>query len=292
MKMKLGLAIGVLLATVGFLQAHIDETFGRYRSTEEILYVDDPAVLKRALVGFENVAADLYWLRTIQYFGGKRLKEANKNYDLLEPLLRITVTLDPNFETAYTYGATFLSEPAPFGAGMPEKAVALIDDGIREHPDHWRFYLDKGFVYYWHLRDFHRAAEIFLEGSKLPGAPFWMQAIAGRALAQGGERETARSLWQALYDVAETSQQRENAVAHLMQLDALDQMDALRRVVAAYRERSGRGPQNWQELVAAGMLSGIPLDPTGAPYVLDGTTGEVSTSPETGLGLLPGSREQ
>jgi hypothetical protein len=274
------------------LQAHIDESFGSYRSTEEILYVDDPAVLKRALVGFENVAADLYWLRTIQYFGGKRRAEADKNFDLLEPLLRITVTLDPDFKVAYTYGATFLSEPAPFGAGIPEKAVGLIDEGIREHPDHWRFYLDKGFVYYWHLRDYRGAAEIFLEGSKLPGAPFWMQAMAGRALAQGGDREMARSLWQVLYDTAETSQQRENAVAHLMQLDALDQMDALRRVVAAYRERAGRGPKNWQELVAAGMLNGIPADPTGAPYVLDEATGEVRTSPDTGLGLLPGNREK
>jgi tetratricopeptide (TPR) repeat protein len=285
--MKKAPAIGALLAAVGLLQAHIDESFGPNRATEEVLYVDDPAVLKRALVGFENVAADLYWLRTIQYFGGKRLEQTDKNYELLEPLLRITVTLDPNFKIAYTYGATFLSEPLPFGAGKPEKAVALIDDGIREHPDHWRFYLDKGFIYYWHLRDFDRAAGIFLEGSKLPGAPFWMRAIAGQALAQGGDRETARGLWQALHDTAETSQQRENAVAHLMQLDALDEMDALRRVVDLYRARVGRAPGDWRELVAAGMLPGIPVDPTGAPYVLDGATGEVRTSPETGLGLLP-----
>lgn len=285
--MKAGLAIVALLVAVGFLQAHLDETFGRYRSTEEILYVDDPVVLKRALVGFENVAADLYWLRTIQYFGGKRLAETTKNYDLLEPLLRITVTLDPDFKIAYTYGATFLSEPAPFGAGMPEKAVALIDDGIREHPDHWRFYLDKGFLYYWHFRDFERAAEIFLEGSKIPGAPFWMRTIAGQALAEGGDRETARGLWQALHDTAETPQQRENAIGHLRQLDALDQMDALHRLVDAYRERVGRAPGNWGELVAAGMLPGVPLDPTGAAYVLDGATGEVRTSPETGLGVLP-----
>jgi hypothetical protein len=288
--MKPGFAIAALLVAVGFLQAHIDETFGLYRSTEEILYVDDPVFLKRALVGFENVAADLYWLRTIQYFGGRRLAETDKKFDLLEPLLRITVTLDPDFKIAYTYGATFLAEAAPFGAGLPDRAVALIDDGIREHPDHWRFYLDKGFIYYWHLRDFERAAEIFLEGSELPGAPFWMRTMAGRALAQGGDRETARGLWRMLHDTAETSQQRENALAHLMQLDALDQMDALGKLVDAYRGRVGRAPRDWQELISAGMLSGIPVDPTGAAYVLDGTTGEVRTSPETGLGLLPSHR--
>ena len=285
--MKPGFAIAALFVAVGFLQAHIDEAFGLYRSTEEILYVDDPVVLKRALVGFENVAADLYWLRTIQYFAGTRRVETGKRFDLLEPLLRITVTLDPDFKIAYTYGATFLAEPAPIGAGVPQKAAALIDDGIRQHPDHWRFYMDKGFIYYWHLRDFERAAEIFLEGSQIPGAPFWMRGMAGRALAQGGDRETARGLWQVQHDTAETFQQRENARTHLMQLDALDQMDALQKLVDAYRGRVGRVPRDWQELISAGMLSGIPVDPTGAAYVLDGTTGEVATSPETGLGILP-----
>jgi hypothetical protein len=288
--MKPMFAIGALLVAVAFVQAHIDESFGLYRSTEEILYVDDPAVLKRALVGFENVAADLYWLRTIQYFGGKRREETAKNYDLLEPLLRITVTLDPSFKIAYSYGATFLSEPFPYGAGMPEKGIALIDDGIREHPEHWRFYLDKGFIYYWYLQDFDKAAEIFLEGSKVPGAPWWMVTTAGEAFSKGGEQETARALWKTLHDTAETPQQRDNAAIHLRQLDALDEMDSLRELVEAYRAEVGRLPADFRELVSAGVLTGIPLDPTGAPYVLDPATGEIGTSSETKLGFLPSNR--
>jgi hypothetical protein len=99
--------------------------------------------------------------------------------------------------------------------------VGLIDDGIRQHPEHWRFYLDKGFLYYWYLRDYKKAAEIFLEGSELEGAPFWMRTTAGRALAQGGDRQTARGLWQMLHDTADPPQQRDNAAIHMMQLDAL-----------------------------------------------------------------------
>jgi hypothetical protein len=285
--MKPGLLIGALFLAVAAIQSRLDESFGQYRSTEEILYIDNPRVLKKALVGFENVAADLYWLRTVQYFGGKRRDAANKNFDLLEPLLRITVTLDPKFKIAYTYGAVFLSEPFPQGAGMPSKGIALIDDGIRQHPGHWRFYLDKGFIYYWYLRDFNKAAEIFLEGSKLEGAPFWMKTTAGRTLLEGGNRQTARALWQVLHDTAETPQQRDNATIHLRQLDALDRLDALRSVVAVFRERFGRPPGRWEELMAAGLLPSIPIDPTGAPYVLDPSSGEVRPSPESELGALP-----
>ena len=285
--MKPSIAIGVLFLLVYTVQSHIDQAFGEYRSTEEILYIDNPRVLKQAMLGYENLAADLYWLRAVQYFGGKRRDATNKNFDLLEPLMRITVTLDPKFKIAYTYGATFLSEPFPQGAGLPLKGVALLDDGIRQHPEHWRFYLDKGFLYYWYLRDYKKAAEIFLEGSELEGAPFWMRTTAGRALAQGGDRQTARGLWQMLHDTAETPQQRDNAAIHMMQLDALDQLDALRRVAALFEERTGRYPQSWAELVSAGVLKMTPVDPTGAPYVLDPANRDVGPFPGSKLGRLP-----
>ncbi len=285
--MKTAFAIGALLLAVYTVQSGIDERFGVYRSTEEILYIDNPHVLKKMLLGYEKLAADIYWLRVIQYFGGKRRAATNKNYALLEPLLQITVTLDPDFKIAYTYGATFLAEPFPDGAGMPSKGLALIDEGIRRHPEHWRFHLDKGFIYFWYLKDYTKAAEIFLEGSKLQGAPYWMKTTAGRALALGGDRGTARDLWRILYDMAETAQQRDNATIHLRQLDALDQMDALRRVAALFEERTSRYPESWAELVSAGFLTGTPVDPTGAPYVLDPVNRDVSPSPGSRLGRLP-----
>jgi hypothetical protein len=285
--MKPGFAIVVLLLAVYAVQSRIDERFGAYRSTEEILYIDNPGVLKKVLMGFDSLAADLYWLRTVQYYGGKRRDVTNKDFDLLEPLLRITVALDPDLRIAYTYGATFLSEPFPQGAGTPAKGIALIDEGIRRHPEHWRFYLDKGFLYFWYLKDYQKAAEIFLEGSQLEGAPFWMKTVAGRALTQGGDRETARGMWQILHDTAETPQQQGNAAIHLKHLDALDQIDALRRVVALFEERAGRYPSSWADLVSAGLLSATPIDPTGAPYVLDAEKRDVVLSPKSALGRLP-----
>ncbi len=286
-----GIASAATIAGLAFavyaLQFHIDERFGEYRSTEEILYVENGDLLKKATLGFDNVAADIYWLRAVQYFGGKRLAVDNKNYALLEPLLWITVKLDPNFKIAYTYGSTFLSEPLPGGAGLPSKGIELIDDGIKHHPDYWRFYLDKGFIYFWYLKDYEKAAEVFLEGSKIKGAPYWMATTAGRALTRGGDRDTARALWKIIRDSAETEQQKENAQAHLRQLDALDQMDGLNKLIERYREERGSDPTRWQDLVDARLLRSVPLDPTGEPYLLDPETHEARPSPRSGLGVLP-----
>lgn len=283
----------ILLALFGALyviQTRIDATFGDYRATEEILYVEDGKLLGKLSLGFESVLADLYWLRTVQYFGGKRLEEENKNYALLKPLLDITTDLDPNFKIAFTYGATFLSEPFPRGAGAPEEGIALIDRGIEHHPDYWRFYLDKGFLYFWFMDDCEKAAETFLEGSKIEGAPYWMVATASRTLTGCGEREMSRTLWALLHETAETPQQRENAAVHLQQLDALDQMDALRDVLERYETATGRAPASWQELIAAGYLKSLPFDPTGAPYVLQTSPLDVTLSEDTELGVLPRGR--
>ncbi len=276
-----------LLAAVALLQWSIDQRFGEYRVTEEILYVDDGETLKKVLLGFESIASDLYWLRTVQYFGGQRLDATDKRFELLEPLLDITTTLDPHLRIAYTYGATFLAEGWPRGAGDPLKALQLIDKGIRNNPDHWRFHLDKGFIYFWFLADYEKAAEIFLEGSKLPDAPYWMVATAGRTLARGGERETARELWKILHEMAENDQMRYNALIHIQQLDALDQADSLTKVALRFKQDMGHFPSGWQEMIAAGYLRGMPTDPVGVPYELNPSDERAEVSQESSLAALP-----
>ena len=78
---------------------------------KQVLYVWSGSHVRRLSPGLENVLADVYWLRTVQYFGGQRAFATDKRFDLLAPLIDITTTLDPRFEMAYRYGAVFLAEP-------------------------------------------------------------------------------------------------------------------------------------------------------------------------------------
>jgi len=278
----LSLALAIFL-----VQLRIDEAFGKYRNTEEILYIENGAVLKKVLLGYESLAADIYWLRTVQYFGGQRLYDPDKRFDLLEPLLEITTDLDPHLKIAYRYGAIFLSEPWPRGVGIPIKGIALADKAIRNNPDHWRFYLDKGFIYYWHLQDYQEAARVFLEGSEISGAPHWMAGTAARSATRAGDRETGRMLWQAMFDSAENEQVRANAKMHLQQISALDAIDELGLVVETFEQRTGHFPNGWDELVAAGLLRGIPVDPVGEPYVLNPREMKIEISESSFLAGLP-----
>ena len=81
----------------------------------------------------------------------------------------MATTLDPNLIPAYRFGATFLAEPEPRGAGRADLAVKLLDRGIEANPD-WRLNQDLGNVYYLELKAIQKAGQAYLDGSSKPGA--------------------------------------------------------------------------------------------------------------------------
>jgi hypothetical protein len=256
--------------------------------TGNLLYVRSPEFLKRAALSYDSLLADAYWIRAVQHYGGTRLAEGtHKQYDLLYPLLDLTTSLDPNFDIAYRFGAIFLAEEQPGGAGRPDQAIALLQKGLRAQPGNWRFAEDIGFTYYWWIRDYPTAASWFRRGADMPGAPEWLMPLAAVTLARGGSRSSSRTLWTQVRDTVDAESLKEQAQFRLTQLDAMDQIDALEKATAAFRARSGSLPQSWADLVRARILRGIPIDPAGVPYELDPITGKVTLGPDSPLKPLP-----
>jgi hypothetical protein len=234
------------------------------------------------------LAADLYWIRAVQYFGGQsRIAKARLadpfapppmlaaeppvSFDLLYPLLDITTTLDPRFNIAYRFGAIFLSEAYPTGPNRPDLAVALLEKGVKASPERWQYWQDIGFVYYWDLHDYLKASGAFRMASGVPGSPWWMQSLAATMLVKGGDRSTSRLLWRQMYDTANNDYAREAAFKKLQQLDAIDQIEQL------------------QAALDRGALRALPRDPAGVPYVIDESRVRVSKdSPLFPLPIEPG----
>ncbi len=276
------LVVGGFLAVVA-VERRIDAEWGIYGKLAEILYIPSGSILRRASLGHEGLLADIYWTRAVQYFGRKRLAREAR-YDLLGQLLRITTTLDPHLLIAYRFGAIFLAEKPPTGAGQPEEALQLIRRGIAANPDYWRLWQDLGFIYYWELKDYRMAARIFRVGSERPGAAVWMKVMAAKIAAEGGEAGTSRLLWQEIYRQAGNDDIRRSALDHLAALDAQQAIDGLNKLLARYRAPQGREARSFRELVQAGLLPGIPVDPSGVPYAL-GPDGRATLAPESRIKL-------
>jgi tetratricopeptide (TPR) repeat protein len=281
------LALVALGGAVG-LQAARDAAWPRdeaARARTEWLYVQSPEAVKRLAPGFSALAADVYWIRAIQHFGGQRLSDAPPDYSLLFPLLDITTTLDPYFSIAYRFGAIFLSEPYPGGPGRPDLAIQLLEKGIAAQPTRWQYHHDLAFVHYWHTRDYQAAAEWFQRASEQPDAPLWLAPMVPVMLTRAEDRNSARMIW---HQILQSEQQwlQRTAERSLLQLDALDAMDILQALVNRHPPAAGE-PYSWQGLARRGAIRRMPLDPAGVPFDLDPETGVVTVARRSPLFPLP-----
>jgi tetratricopeptide (TPR) repeat protein len=240
---------------------------------------------KRMSLGFNGLAADWYWMRSLQYVGRKIIAvDQNTAIDdlsdldlrMLAPLLENATTLDPEFLDPYEYAAVVLP------AIDVNEAIRLTRKGIDANPDAWRLYQHLGYIY-WQRGDYATAADVYGRGAQLPGAPVWMEAMKARMATEGGSRTTAREIYMRMFEQSADDKVKDMARRRLLQLDSLDQRDSLRKLLTAYQTRTGRCPQSWAELRHVFQAISVPtddtsapLDPSGAPYVLQPGKCEVS----------------
>ena len=158
---------------------------------EEVRHLPSPAVARHLAFGYEHLAADLMWIRTVQYFG-KHL-ETDEQYPRLRPLLEVTVGIDPRFIEAYRYGALFL-----WIAGDAPAALAFLEEGYRNNPERWELPHDLGRIYFLQLHEHAQALRWWTITERLPGAPPYLPRFIARLHGRVGNVETALELWEAI----------------------------------------------------------------------------------------------
>jgi predicted Zn-dependent protease len=247
------------------------------------LYVK-PETARRMSLAFNGLAADWYWLRSLQYVG-RKVDAYNDSFTLddmrplginrLGALLEQATTLDPQFMAAYEFGAVVLPSIDR------DAAIRLVEHGIRENPREWRLYHHLGYIY-WQAGRFAEASEAYAAGARVAGAPSWMNAMAAQMNVEGGSPQVAREMYQRMYEEATDEQVRTLALRRLAQIKSLDERERIHRALADFQARASRCPASRREVApslrALGLrlaADGAPLDPTDAPYVLDAAACDV-----------------
>ena len=277
------LILGMSFLAIVPAQQRIDQAFSTQGNSGEFLYLPEGTSLRRLCLGHEGLLADIYWTRAVQYFGRKRIDQSPQ-FDLLGPLLRITTDLDPHLLIAYRFGAIFLAERPPRGAGKPDEALQLLRKGIVANPGYWRFWHDLGFIYYWDLKDYEAAARVYRAGSERPGAQQWMKVMAAAVASEGGAYNTSQLLWSQIYREAENEQIRRNAEEHLAAFKAQNDLGQINLLLEDFVRREGRPASSWRDLTALGMLREVPRDPSGSPYRI-GRDARAQLGPESKVDL-------
>jgi tetratricopeptide (TPR) repeat protein len=271
--MVVALAISVALVRVIDARTHAQKLV-----SDEPLYVN-PATAKRLALAFNGLAADWYWMRSLQYTGGKVVAYedahpesftlADIDLRLLPSLLKTATALDPQFIAPYEYGALVLPEVST------DEAIALVNSGIANNPTAWRLHQHLGYIY-WKRKEYLNASATYAAGAKLPGAPPWMAAMGARMSAEGGSRDAAREMYHHLHESSDDPAIKEMVEKQVMRLDYLDQRDEIRGALDVYKATNGRCVSTWRDVAihlrAVGLTldpkTGAPLDPSSTPYEL------------------------
>jgi len=243
-----------------------------------------PATMRRLTRGFEGLAADWYWLSSLQYIGRKIEEQMRTSrVDLLEAVQldrikavdpRVLVrffdmitTLDPRFTAVYEFAAVVLP-PVDVDA-----AIALLEKGIRENPSEWYLHQQLAYIF-WQRGDNLAAADAFRRGARMTTAR-WMEHMAAQIEAKGDDPQVARAMYTRMYEQAQDEQVKAWARGRLMELRSLEERAAIRRALGDFVGQQQRCPRDWRELRPALARLGLrvhpegpPLDPSDAPYLL------------------------
>lgn len=275
-------AIVVLVALVAPLQLRLDAELGAFRDQESVLLAWSGQTMKKLSPGFEGPVADIYWLRTIQYYGGQKVFSSERRFDLVAPLVDITVTLDPRMDVAYRLGALFLSEQPPSGAGRPNEGEKLLMRGVGANPSNWRLAQELAYFQAEFLNERARAAATILRARLIPGAPEWFSALGASFLQKGGDRASSRAIWKDIYANSKEEFMRDGAVRQLSYLDAIDAADQATAFARQVREVRGTPPSSLNELRRLGYPGPL-ADPTGLPFDYDPAAVEVRLARRSAL---------
>jgi hypothetical protein len=188
-----GLLVGLGLAALLVASAAILEQSQRSRldriREEELLYYPSGVAVRQAALGYETAAADLAWLRGIQYYGEHRLTD--QKYHLIGHVMDIVTTLDPAFTQPYVFGAFVMAQELH----EPERGLELLTRGLRANPTDWRLCFEVGFLHYVCRHDYASAARYFTWASRMPGREDYVPRFAAFASQRAGNTGMAILLW-------------------------------------------------------------------------------------------------
>ncbi len=185
------------------------------KAHDDVQYLPSSEFMKIASLGYRELAADLYWFRAIQYYGGYRLDQ--NDIHLFNHLAEMITDLDPNFIGAYKLSAIVITEDL----GNFPAAKNLMEKGLKNNPDDYWLTFEMGFLYFLQGRDYREAEKYFRVAETLPNADGNRAArFAADAASKGGNVDASIALWKEMAENGDNRYIRELADRYIAKLEA------------------------------------------------------------------------
>ena len=277
---RAAIAILLLLLVAGAFSARwaLEREAMRVGEVRDPTWLPRGNLLRLVSMGQRLALADLYWLKAVQYTGAT-VMAGGKSWEALYPLGELVTDLDPRFGYAYQVVASNLSGLA----GKVAESNRLLEKGMRNVPDRYSLPFLYAFNKFYYENDYAEAARWARRAAEVGHKPHLALLAANLSLVvdSDGEYQVAEAFLEDAIrqaspeDSPELRRELEQRLARVRTFQVLSRVE---KAVAAFERRSGRRPASLLDLVTAGLLPGLPRDPSGGEIRYDFATGTVRSS--------------
>ena len=192
---------------------------GAVRAAQSHAVADSGPLASKLALGFRNLVADVYWMRAVVYYGGKRRDERAAADYAGQLRAALSVARSGDVARSAFQGRVPVWRHLP-DRGLPERAWAAgprrsrccsaastttADDGST-----WR--ISASCITGGSATSSRRRSGSSAPASS-PGAPSWLAPLAATTLAEGGDRRSSRFLWTQLSQNTDIEWLRRNGAA-------------------------------------------------------------------------------
>jgi len=255
-------ALGLGAAWVAH-NAHVDADQVR-RSVDvehELQVLPDGQLLRVAVSGYQEVTADLLWMRAVLLFGERWGSDPNERWsDWFVGMIDAIRILDPEWRTPYFYGGAMMRL-----LGRIEASDQLFLYAMEQMPDDPFFPFAYGMNQYLERGDVEEAAKWVRLAAEKPGAPKWYRAATAGLLAGQGMREQAIRFLQSELGSTRDPKLRasmEKKLRDLLHDQVVEQVGRVRKSLEAER---GAPFQSLEDFAA--NAPDLPADPLGGEWI-------------------------
>lgn len=270
----IGLAVaGVTLFTgLHLLQASLDAQKAVTPKLQRFMYLPQGEFFRVAVLGYEQVVADLLWIQTIQAMGERKVSEEAGHW--IYHALDVITTLDPRFVRVYEAGGIALTTLV----SHVEESNRILAKGISHNPEVWQLPFYLGFNYYFEYAEDQKAAEYIAQAAKLPGAPTFLAPMAAKLYVSARTPQDAIDFLLQVYAQATDENVKRALERRLKEVVVERDLLLFEEAIGRYRDRYQRPPARLEDLIQPGLLRELPKEPFGGRYLYDPLAQSVRSS--------------
>ena len=267
-RVALGILLVFLVALTTYFYPKIQQS---YEPSLRLHQLPSTLTLQLSSLGNRELLATLIFYNTEFYYGEKAgFRKETPELKLVYDALNKATDLDPRNMDCYYFAQGTLSWVKP---AIPV-LNRLLKKGFTYRPWDWYLPFFIGANYYFQLKDPGQAAEYMQQAAKLnPRSPLFA-TLAARMFYQGNQTEAGIIYLKSLLKETSNPLFRKKFEKRLQALEAIF---FLEQGVKKYEERFAKPPDRMRDLVTAGIVSKMPVDPYGGRFYI-GKDGRIYTT--------------